>query len=233
MRSPNLIFNTAFIAILHPISHPRLRLFKPHREHRMMTWALWGTPSQIIIMSYRAECESGFQSGNTNRVGEFDFAIEPAPSTVGIYNALALPLDTEDEFTALGHDYDARGLMNYIGSSVQQVLRLNPMRQDFDTWYSAGYGFVGGIFTPDPYPLDTGGSYWVLVDDTAPSILSLFGDVPAPGSLSFSFVGTTPCSYNSISLPLDQSSITNAAELAAEMGDIDQVLRLNPSAARF
>ena len=162
-----------------------------------------------------------------------DFAIEPAPSTVGIYNALALPLETEDEFAVLGHDYDAQGLMNYIGSSVQQVLRLNPVRQDFDTWYSAGYGFVGGIFTPDPYPLDTGGSYWVLVDDTAPSVLSLFGDVPAPGSLSFSFVGTTPCSYNSLSLPLDQSSITNAAELAAAMGDIDQVLRLNPARQDF
>ncbi len=192
-----------------------------------------GNPATNDYYVLRAECESGFQSGNTNRVGEFDFAIEAAPSAVGIYNALALPLDTEGEFGALGYDYDARGLMNYIGSSVEQVLRLNPGRRDFDTWYSLDFGFVDGIFTSDPYPLDIGGSYWVLVDNTAPSVVSLYGDVPAAGSVSFSFVGTTPCSYNSISIPLDQSGITNAAELAADMGDIDQVLRLNPVRQNF
>lgn len=160
-----------------------------------------------------------------------------APTATQNYNAIGLPLDVQSNWTAEGYSYDADGLADYIGTSVQQVLRLDASRQDFDSWFPATQdGFVGGVYTTTPYPLATGGNYWVLVDSTSPTVVSFVGDVPAQGSVTFTLVGTSPtCSNNGITLPLDQSSVTNADELASSIGatNVDQVLQLNAARQDF
>ncbi|HBX67914.1 MAG TPA: hypothetical protein DEH25_00555 [Chloroflexi bacterium] len=143
------------------------------------------------------------------------------------YNAIAMPLDAEQSFADLGYLYNSQGLLDYIGSSASQVLRLNASRQDFDSWFSGGFGVVDGIFTTTPFPLNTGEEYWILVNSNSPTSFSVVGEVPAAGSVDFTLIGSNPCKYNGISIPLDQSEISNAVELSASIGNIEQVLRLN------
>ncbi len=155
-----------------------------------------------------------------------------APSATQKYNAIGLPLDSSAQFS-----YNADGLANYIGASVQQVLRLDARRKAFDSWYPASQdGYIGGIYTETPFTLTVGGGYWVLLDSTSPTVLSFVGNVPAAGSVKFTFVGTSPtCSNNQITVPLDQAGITNADLLANSIGaaNVDQVLRLNAARQGF
>lgn len=148
------------------------------------------------------------------------------------YNVIALPLDVESNWLNDGYTFDADGLANYIGAtSVEQVLRLDAARQDWDSWFPATQdGFVGGGYTTTPFALQTGGSYWLLVDSTSPTVFSIVGDVPAQGTIDYTLVGTDPsCSNNQIMLPLDQSTIADADQLANSISanaatDVAQVL---------
>ena len=167
-----------------------------------------------------------------------DPAVEPqAPAASPKYNDIALPLDMEAYLASLGHSYDADGLADYVGSSVQEVNTFNEVYQAFDVWYpNLGYGFVdgGSTFSTTPFPLAVAGSYWILVDSTADTTLTMVGDVPPQGSVDFTFHGASTCLMNTISLPLDQGSITDASLLATSVGSAtEQVLDYNAQFQAF
>jgi hypothetical protein len=143
-----------------------------------------------------------------------------APNATDSYNFIALPLDSSDSFT-----YTASGLMSYVGSSAKAVVKWDAAQQKFIT-------FTGGL---GDFSLETGGAYFVLVDSTSSDVLSLVGDVPPQGSITFSLVAgtSTECKYNAISLPLDQDQITTASELMTDIGGVSAVVKWDATQQKF
>lgn len=137
-----------------------------------------------------------------------------APAATDNYNFIALPLDSSDQISP----YTANGLATYVGSSVSAVVKWDATNQAYVTYTPGG---------PGDFALETAGAYFLLLDNTADDVLSLVGDVPDQGSISFSLVKDTGsgCKYNTISLPLDQDQITLASELATDIGGVDAVIK--------
>jgi len=139
-----------------------------------------------------------------------------APAAAQNYNNIGMPLDS----TAQMSSFDADGLATLVGPGVQQVFRLNGDQQIFESWYPpSSYG--------TNFDLEVGGSYWLLLDGTAESIVSLVGDVPEQNTIQFTLYGASPCKFNDITVPLDRSDITTADELATAIGGVEQVLQLD------
>lgn len=163
--------------------------------------------------------------------------IEPAAPTAAKYNVVGMPLDATQQFASQGLGFNSDGLADFVGSSVTQVLRWNTARQEFDSWDPVyNEGVVNGVYTTTPFALAVGGSYWLLVNATAPTVVSFVGDVPAAGSVKFTLKGTSPtCSYNAITIPLEQSSLTNSDLLADSISttQVSQVLRWNAARQEF
>ena len=155
------------------------------------------------------------------------------------YNMIAMPLDATDQFTNGGFGFNSQGLAELVGASVKQVMRWDESYQRYDTWDPINQdGFVGGAYTTTPFALGVGGAYWLLLDIDGPGVVSFVGDVPEANSIKFTLVGTSPsCSYNEVSVPLEQSGIGDSDQLAdsvsAVEGDVTQVLRWNASMQVF
>lgn len=147
-------------------------------------------------------------------------AAPDAPMATNTFNVIALPLHSDAQF-----DYKASSLLNYIGSSVQQVLTWDAANQLYVFLYPDGFG--------DDFDLRTGGVYWLEVDKDAPPVASFVGDVPDPGTINFGLVGGPTCMWNEISIPLDQGSITLASELITAIGDVDQVVSWDAAAGIY
>jgi hypothetical protein len=150
------------------------------------------------------------------------------------YNMIALPLNVQANWSSSNPaiPLNSQGLAQYVGlSSVTQVLRWDPARQAYDQWFPAdGSGLVGGQYTEDPYALATGRVYRLLLNNANLSLnlVSFVGDVPDAGSIKFILVGATACKYNQVSIPLEQSDISDSDKLATSMGGptkVSQVLR--------
>ena len=153
------------------------------------------------------------------------------------FNAIAVPLDVTSNWASGGHNFDAQGLAEYVGEpSVDQVLHLNASTQGYDSWYPATQdGFVNGAYTTIPFALSVGGAYRLVLNNSDPNldIVSFVGDVPDAGSIKFTLVGADGgCKFQDVSIPLEQSGLTDADLLSDSMGgltDVEQVLQLNPS----
>lgn len=150
-----------------------------------------------------------------------------APVAAENYNLVAMPLDASASITP----FKASGLAAYHGGSVKQVLQFNSTNQTFDS-------YIPGISPPFlDFSLMVGRAYFLQVDNTSSNVLSLVGDVPAEGSVTFTDFakGATPseCKFNAISIPLDQSGITNAGALATAIGGVTQVLAWNTTNQTF
>ena len=161
-----------------------------------------------------------------------------APTATNYYNDIAFPLDVRDDWSNRGYAFDSQGLAEYIGTSyVALVLRWDASRQAWDWWDpSAQEGDVGGAYVTTPFSLDVGGGYWIEEKDgtNAPTVFSIVGDVPNQGTVTYNLVGTDPsCSYNQLMLPLDQSGINNAQDLAESISsntaDVEMILEWNAS----
>jgi hypothetical protein len=153
---------------------------------------------------------------------------QDAPAATQNFNHIAMPLNAQNQFTTAGFTFDADGLSKLVGSGVRQVARFNAEGQSYDTWtIDPEFGGSGTNF-----PLAVGGAYWLLLDSTATNIVSFVGDVPAQGSVTFTFVTGSPCKFNEFSLPLDQSAITNADQLATALS-ATQVAQWNAAGQKF
>ncbi|MGE5602119.1 MAG: hypothetical protein ACM30E_03655 [Nitrososphaerales archaeon] len=135
-----------------------------------------------------------------------------APATGPNFNMVAMPLNATNQFTSAGLTYDADGLAKLVGSGVRQALSWDNVNQVYKIWTIDEFGGSGTNF-----PLAVGGGYWLLLDSTSPTIVSFVGDVPAQGSLHFSFVTAASCKFNEFSIPLDQPGITKANQLATAL----------------
>ncbi|HOT90752.1 MAG TPA: C25 family cysteine peptidase [Anaerolineae bacterium] len=183
-----------------------------------------GNPAVNYFYAVTALDAQGQETSVVNRVGEFDFALLPgaAGAPWGRYNIIALPLDVTAQLP------NAKALANYLGTGVQQVLSWNPDTQTFRAWLppiNRGNNFV----------LTPGGVYWIQLDSTATTLISFVGTVPQQGSVKWSFAGATPnCRLYDISLPLDQTGIARATQLATAIGpNVEQVLEWNPTTQTF
>lgn len=183
-----------------------------------------GNPAVNYFYGVTALDAQGRETDLVNRVGEFDFALLPGVvgAPWGRYNIIALPLDVTATLP------NAKALANYLGPGVQQVLSWNPDTRTYRAW-------MPPINRGNNFALTPGGVYWVQLDSTATTLISFVGTVPAQGTLRWSFVGTVPnCRLYDISLPLDQTGITKAAQLATAIGpNVEQVLEWNPATQTF
>ncbi len=169
-------------------------------------------------------------------------AAEPDAPAAGVskYNVIGMPLDAAAQFTSLG-GFNSDGLGNLLGTSVTQVLAWNTTRQEFDSWDPiADRGTVDGVRVYTPFDLAVGGSYWLLVDSLSPDVVSFVGDVPLAGSVKYGLsAGPTGCTYNAITIPLDQSTLTDADLLGEDISAgispiaVSQVLQWNASRQEF
>lgn len=152
-------------------------------------------------------------------------AAPAAPQAGTKYNVIALPLNAVSQFPA--GKFNAEGLATILGPGVEQLLEWSPSDGAYRV-YAPGLG--GNNFA-----LKVGGVYWVALDSSANTAVSFVGDVPAPGAVQFTLVRPTTgaCVYNHISLPLDQSGITNALELATSIGNVEQMLEWDAASGAF
>lgn len=153
---------------------------------------------------------------------------DPDTPAVGMtnFNAIAMPLDASASISP----FTASGLAAYHGDSVVQVLRWNPGIQSFDS-------YVPNV-SPSvlDFELEVGRSYFLELDSRSGTVFSIVGDVPEPGEVFFSLTkGTTAtaCAFNSVSIPLDQSGIKKASELATDVGGVLQVLQWDAAIQSF
>ena len=139
------------------------------------------------------------------------------------WNAIALAMDNTSAIS------NAQALASAI-SGTEQILKWNAGIQNFEYYVvSSGAGTNFSMVVGEPYLL--------LMNNTAPSTFSLVGSVPpatgSSGAVEFSIIGGTSCKWNHISLPLDHGSISNAQELASDIGNVEQVLRWNATIQNF
>lgn len=140
-----------------------------------------------------------------------------APAATAKFNTLTVVLDSGLGFAAdLRADIEAT-----TNITVVQVLKFDP-----------GVGYTtydpGNPFSTN-FALDVGLPIFLLAEGTAQDTYTFVGDVPAQGSVTFNLQGSSPnCTYNFISVPLDKGSLGFAADLAADIGDVSQVLSFDP-----
>jgi len=150
-----------------------------------------------------------------------------APTATNYYNIISMPLDSQQQFTDAGYNFDSQGLANMIPGTVQILEWLND-QQKYLT-------FTPGLDTP--FALEVGGIYRVLLDSSAGNVVSFVGDVPPkstePGHKIYNLYGGSPCQYNVISIPLDRSDITDSQLLANEITGTQQVLQWLPDQQKY
>lgn len=151
-----------------------------------------------------------------------------APTATLNYNAIGLPLNAANQFTSAGYSYNADGLAKLIGAGVTQVLSWNPNTQTYLTWDAT-------IQDGTNFNLTTSNAYWVQLNNTAASVVSFVGDVPAQGSVHFTLVrpASGNCLLNDMTLPLDRADIVDANGLATAVGNVSQVLQWNATTQTF
>ncbi len=172
-----------------------------------------GSSAALPAASYAPQAQTAAQAAAPN-----------APAATNRINEIALPLYVTDTLPS------AATLAAYIGPGVQQVLKWNAASQTYTYFFPpSGPG--------TNFALVTGGVYRVALDASAPITLTFVGGVPPmstqPGHVQSALVGGSPCKINAISVPLDRSDITNAAQLATAIGGVDQVLLWNASTQTY
>lgn len=151
----------------------------------------------------RSACTNGFESANSNRVGEFDYRIrETATSDL---NWIAIPLDSSllkasDLYTHLVQN-------TTLAMSVFTIERWNPLAQNYQV-------YLPSIPATD-FSLTLGGVYRVSVDITGATsaVWTIVGAVPPPDAFYYTLRKTATSDLNWIMVPLDRTTIVNALGL--------------------
>jgi hypothetical protein len=162
-----------------------------------------------------AATNSGGDTPCANRVGEFDFALQPGPSGDIALNDIATALDASAVIT------DAESLADYVEAqggapvgSVRQLLKWDAFLQNFLAW-SHEFGFG------DNFPTAPGDYVFLVLDETAPTLAGFVGRVPNAGEVVFPLAaqGASPdCALNFLSLPFDQAVLSTADLLSDDIG---------------
>ncbi len=156
-------------------------------------------------------------SGPSNRIGHYGFVLNKGETRK--YNHLSLPL-SDPSIT------DARSLAASIGG-VAAVYKLDSTTNAYTTYWLADVG-IGTNF-----PITPGMACLVNLKSDAPSTWFMVGAVPYPGSVRFKLSKTKTRTYNEISLPFERINLTNAAQLAASIGGVEALYRIDPATNAF
>jgi hypothetical protein len=136
----------------------------------------------------------GNRSAASNRVGEYDYNIITTTSTS--FNLVAIPFENTGLTTAVDL-IDAIGVAN-----VATVNRYIVSSQSFESRFAAGFG-------PN-FAVVPGGVY--QVNARANSILSVAGNVPAPGSIDYPLSTTATTDFNFIMIPFEHETDFSVAQ---------------------
>jgi hypothetical protein len=174
-----------------------------------------GDPAHNYSYLVTAVSGLGGESGPSNRLGAFDFALVPANPGERAYNLIAVNQDVPGVT-------DADTLAGYAGTGVYMVLRHDAATQAIE-WRLPG--LAGTNFS-----VQVGDAVYLYLDETAPGVVSLVGEVPAIGTVGFALTPGVPggsCAYNFISVPLHRADLVDADALAADIGGVYSVSRYN------
>ncbi len=159
--------------------------------------------------------DAGIVAGSAPQVPESVNSL--APDAALNWNEIAMPLDGTADIP------DAQAIADQI-AGTQILQRWDAAAQTFE-FYVPDPVVPGGFGTN--FATEVGGAYFVQVNNTAPAVFTVVGDVPPqtgnPGAVQFNLVGAPGagnCKWNHISSTLDQSAITTAQELADSIGDV-------------
>jgi hypothetical protein len=167
-----------------------------------------GDTSTNYYYALRSACENGFQSANSNRVGEFDFELQE--TTASDFNWVALPLDASLS--------TASDLATHIDDNSSAELTA----QAVEEWNATGQNYQ--TYSPVPHPtgdfdLRVGNPYRIAVDVTTgtTAIWTLTGAVPDQSVFTYTLEETTESDHNWIMLPLQKDTITLASHLLTDI----------------
>lgn len=165
----------------------------------------------------RSACTNGFESVNSNRVGEYDYPLNITSSTN--FGDIAVV------FSNVAYQ-DAAGLASYIGNGVVRIMRYTASTQSFSTY------LVGNPSTN--FALSVGDFIFVVNNQSAPTVVTMVGAVPDPGTVQFPLVSGVPAKYNYVSMPLDQDMLTSASLVAASVGTgVQRIMKYQTSTQSF
>ncbi|MFZ5809010.1 MAG: cohesin domain-containing protein [Chloroflexota bacterium] len=161
-----------------------------------------GNPATNYFYTVKAVCPNGMLSENSNRVGEFDFALIRNTS-----NTIALPLIDPALQTA-----DQLGLAT--GSS-----KVSEWVAESSLFRTRMVGITGVNFA-----LQTGRGYFIRTNaNPTPTVFTTVGGVPEAGSVTFSIYRETTCKLNLLSVPLDHPELNTALKLANSIGGVPKI----------
>ncbi|MBN1999662.1 hypothetical protein JW935_19060, partial [candidate division KSB1 bacterium] len=163
--------------------------------------------------------DSDNQSSLSNRVGKYGYQI--ITSEKPVYNYLSVPLV---------HSVikNAKSLAQDLGNGFDALYKLDPATGGYSIYYLPSLNFGTNFNLP------TGSPVMVSAGKNAPDSWFYTGDVPAQKSVWFTlFRSGSKNIYNEISLPLDRTDITNADQLAKDIGGVEVVLKLDPENGGF
>ncbi|MEW5795918.1 MAG: Ig-like domain-containing protein [Candidatus Zixiibacteriota bacterium] len=136
----------------------------------------------------------GNSSALSNRVGEYDYQIITTTSTD--YNLICIPFANTGITTA-------DQLIQAIGTgNVLTVNRYVATSQSFQSRFAAGFG--------TNFSVVPGGIY--QVNAAQPTVFTVAGAVPAPGSISYPIVTTATTDFNFIAIPFDRAADFSVAQ---------------------
>lgn len=145
---------------------------------------------------------------DSDRVGYIRYPLNNSGDT---YSMLAVPFATPSIL-------DAADLAAHIGD-VAALLKWNAATQAFRLFVPPASG--------DNFSVSAGDAVMVQLDSGGPTGVALTGDVV---SVHHTLV---PNGYNFLSLPLQRGDLTDAAAVAADMGNVETLLRWDESTQAF
>lgn len=154
----------------------------------------------------------------SDRTGEFDYALTPGNPGSPKYTTIGIPLETT-QFSTAAEAADAFG----GADDVEQVLRYVSSTGTFLAWFEK-------TSDGDNFNINLGDKLYVMLDESGDSNFTLYGQVPAQGSIQYSF---TNGQYTDLIVPLEKISVTTAnglaTDIAGSLSNVGQVLYFNPA----
>ncbi len=170
----------------------------------------------------RFYCIRAFDGDNksavSNRVGKYGFALNKSKNSS--FNYLSFPLETQDIT-------DAKSVAQLIENLKLVLYKLNPATNSFSTYY------IPHIEYGTNFALETGSPLLVNNDKTIADTWFYTGKIPPVGSVKFALNKGEKSIFNEIIVPLDKFDITNADQLAQNIGGIEIVYKLDPETNAF
>jgi len=153
----------------------------------------------------RSACTNGFESVNSNRVGEFDYQVFKTVTTSFSWVAIVLDNTGITKASQLAAHIETNTNTSVVVSAIAQWNSASQTTQTYNHVYQFG-DFDLSLQVPYRVTLSS--------SPTSTAIWTQVGQVPPIGSVSYALRETSTTSYNWIMQPLDCDAITLASVLS-------------------